>query len=106
MQVDYEKNKEIVRLGRSWGKTILILLAASLLLAANSIYVADRLVEISLNQEYIHFISIREEGDISEPVYNDGVFRKDIKDAAACGVLSAKQKFPDGYYPVYEERKS
>ena len=40
-------------LARSWGMTVLALLAASLILAAGSICMAERLVEMSLNREYV-----------------------------------------------------
>lgn len=61
--------------------TVLILLSACLVLAANSIYMADRLLEMSLNQEYIHYISIEEDHSIMELPYDDGIDREGLVNA-------------------------
>ena len=101
-----KKDKKIVRFGRSWGITIMILFAASLILAVNSIYMADRLFEMSLNQEYVRFISIQKERCIPEPAYNDGIFREDVNDAAADVMFFSEKELQAVHFPTYEEKMS
>ncbi|MGN0292772.1 MAG: hypothetical protein ACI4D3_02070 [Lachnospiraceae bacterium] len=84
------------RLAGSWGITVLALFAASLILAANSICMAEKLVEMSLNGEYVHYIYVQERGgDIRLP-YNDGNYGKSaantpVQDGAVpYGILEKK----------------
>ena len=79
------KKKAMIKFGRAWWMTVLILLAASLMLAVNSIYMAERLFEMSLNQEYIHFVSIQKIQNNMELPYNDGIDREDAERASAAG---------------------
>lgn len=73
----------MIGFGRSWGKTILILLAASLVLAGSSIYMAEQLLEFSLDQEYLHFLSIQRENSCFEQPFDDGMYREDVRNASA-----------------------
>lgn len=63
------------RFGKSWGMTVLVLFTASLILAANSVYMAERLVEMSLNREYVHYMTVQERDGTGEQPYNDGIYR-------------------------------
>lgn len=46
---------------RSWGMAILLLFLVSLVIALTSIYMADCLFELSLNREYIDYLSIQKQ---------------------------------------------
>lgn len=75
--------ERISRFGRSWGMTVLALLAASLLLAANCICMAERLVEMSLNREYVRYVTVQEKNGSAKLPYNDGIYRKNTETADA-----------------------
>ncbi|MCI7097739.1 MAG: hypothetical protein MR966_02285 [Lachnospiraceae bacterium] len=60
-------------MARSWGMTVLALLAASLILAAGSICMAERLVEMSLNREYVRYMYVQERENGMKLPYNDGI---------------------------------
>lgn len=64
------------RLAGSWGKIVLALFAASLILAANSICMAEKLVEMSLNGDYVHYMYVQEQGVDMKLPYNDGNYGK------------------------------
>ena len=68
--------KRMSRLAGSWGMTVLALLAASLILAANSICMAEKLVEMSLNGDYVHYMYVQERGGDVKLPYNDGNYGK------------------------------
>lgn len=63
--------------GESWVVTVLLLFTASLILAANSLYMAEQLFEMSLNHDYVHFISIQSEKNYMGFPYDDGIYRED-----------------------------
>lgn len=77
------KTKERMnRFGKTWGITVLALFTACLVLAAGSVYMADRLVDMTLDQQYMRYMTVQGKAGTGGQPYNDGIYRRGMEAAA------------------------
>ncbi|MDD7388620.1 MAG: hypothetical protein PUG60_02985 [Lachnospiraceae bacterium] len=69
------------RFGKEWGITVLALFAACLILAAGSVYMADRMVDMTLSRQYMRYMTVQEKAGIGGQPYNDGIYRRGMETA-------------------------
>lgn len=73
-----EKRRE--GFGYSWRAAVILLLLASLIVAAASVYMADCLFERALTWEYSQYIQLQKQSiDGCELKFNDGIYQENIR---------------------------